>query len=164
MFFCFICCEVTEGWGGRGVVCGRRVLVDIGRRRSSGVFPTNLVEDLHSLDLLSAPADPSVVAAQATGCYRHCEHRRKRGKRSGIQARIEAGSMRTASWSNTVSVERLGQRHYLRLYPGASQPNTALLRHQDKPGIACRDTKDTNSWSWTNAISCRCTLCCVESR
>lgn len=47
--------------------------------------------------------------------------------------------------SRAVSGEWPGQSHCLRLYPGASQPHTASLRHQDLPGTACRDNKETKT-------------------
>lgn len=47
--------------------------------------------------------------------------------------------------SKAISGERLGQSHCPRLYPGASQPHTAPLRHQDLPGTACRDNKETKT-------------------
>lgn len=42
----------------------------------------------------------------------------------------------TDQLSRTVPGEWLGQSHCLRLYPGASLPHTALLRHGDLPGTA----------------------------
>ncbi|CAB1443189.1 unnamed protein product [Pleuronectes platessa] len=84
---------------------------------------------------------------------RETEHERKKKKKretellllTGTGVLVFVSKDGANQLSRTVSGERLSQSHRPGLYPGASQPNTALLRHRDNPGIACRDNKDTKT-------------------